>query len=522
MNYPEEILNEINNHKHIITRFPPEPNGFLHIGHAKAMCIDFGVAEYVNNLPDKTAECILRFDDTNPSNDYQLYIDHIIENVAWLEFKPSKITYSSDYFDQLYSLAVKLIKDGNGYICELSSDDISKYREKKIDSPYKSRSVEENLKLFEMMKNGEVDEGKMCLRMKGDLSDPNPCMWDTVFYRIMKKSHPKTGDKWCIYPTYDFTHCIVDSLENITHSLCSKEFEVRRKSYYWLLEVLELKKPLVYEFARLNINNYNLSKRYIKKLVEDKSVESWDDPSLLTLNGMRNRGYTSSSIKNFCNDTGITKHDGSVEFAKLRFNFVDENDSLVPRRVVIPEPLEVEIIEFDKLSEIDKESKFYDYPQFMSKIAKGETEDLEEKHTKYRVVPLTPTIYINRKDFRLEDDKKYYGFSINKVARLRYNEYFECVKADVENDIVKKIYLKKVTPDKPKKVKGNLSWVSSNSKEVALVDYNLHKKIVTQARGEKGIVEANNGDRFQFERIGYFYKYKDIFICTTDMKSSYK
>lgn len=522
MNYPEEILNEINNHNHIITRFPPEPNGFLHIGHAKAMCVDFGVAEYANSIEGKTAECILRFDDTNPSNDYQLYIDHIIENVEWLGFKPSKITFSSDYFGKLYSFALQLIKQGDGYICELSSDDVSKYREKKIDSPYKKRTVEENLELFEKMRIGEVDEGKMCLRMKGDLNDPNSCMWDTVFYRVMKKRHPKTGDKWCIYPTYDFTHCIVDSLEGITHSLCSKEFEIRRKSYYWLLDVLGLKKPLVYEFARLNIDGYNLSKRYIKKLVEDKVVESWDDPSLLTLNGLRNRGYTPSCIKNFCNDTGITKNDGSIEFPKLRFNFVDENDNIVPRRVVIPEPLEAEIIDYDNLTDEDKLSKFYDYPQFMGKIVKGDTDELDKKHLVYRNVNLTKTIYINKKDFRIDDDKKYYGFSLNKVARLRYNEYFECVKVDVEDEIVKKIYLKKVIPEKPKKVKGNLSWVSSESKEVKLIDYNLHQKNISIGRGEKGIVDANNGDRFQFERIGYFYKYNDTFICTTDMKSSYK
>ena len=191
------------------------------------------------------------------------------------------------YFDKLYQLAVKLIKDGNGYICELSSDNISLYRERKIESPYKNRSINDNLHLFEKMKNGKIDEGMMCLRMKGNLKDPNPCMWDTVFYRVMKRTHPKTKNKWCIYPTYDFTHCIVDSLEGITHSLCSKEFEIRRKSYYWLLDVLKLKKPLVYEFSRLNINNHNLSKRYIKDLINDGIVNSWDNPSLLTLNGLR-------------------------------------------------------------------------------------------------------------------------------------------------------------------------------------------------------------------------------------------
>lgn len=527
--YPHEILEELEKHNHIVTRFPPEPNGFLHIGHVKAMTIDFELANYANGLEGKSGECILRFDDTNPGNDYEKYIEHIKSNVEWMGFTPSKITYTSDYFDKLYELGVELLKNGNGYVCELSGDEISKHRKEKTDSPYRNRSIKENLELFEGMKNGKYSEGQYTMRMKGDLKNPNPCMWDTVFFRVMKKSHPRTGDKWCLYPSYDFSHCIVDSLEGVTHSLCSKEFEVRRESYYWLLDVLKLRKPLVYEFSRLNIDKYNLSKRYIKNLVDTNIVESWEDPSLLTLAALKKRGFTSSSLKKFCVTTGITKVESSVSIDKLYSIISNELDPIVERRVVITDPLEVVIEGFDLLTDFEVRSTFYNYPSYMSKIMNGETEGLAKKYLATRNIDLTETIYINRGDFREVDDKKYYGFAPGKIARLRYNDYFKCTKYDKEGDVVTRIYLEKVIPEKPKKVKGVLLWVNNHSVQLRL---NIrgscddpYEIVVLNARGEENLSEVT--DKIQFEKLGYFtrnYDSKDLitFECICELKSSYK
>ena len=509
--YPPEIINELNKHDHIVTRFPPEPNGFLHVGHVKAMTIDFGLANYANSLDGKSGECILRFDDTNPGNDYDKYIEHIKSNVTWMDFSPSKITYTSDYFDELYELGVKLLKNGNGYICELSGNEISQHRKDKIDSPHKTRSIEDNLRLFEEMKNGKYPEGKYTMRMNGNLKNPNPCMWDTVFFRVMNKSHPRTGDKWCLYPSYDFSHCIVDSLEGVTHSLCSKEFEVRRESYYWLLDVLDLRKPLVYEFARLNIDGYNLSKRYIKELVDTNVVESWEDPSLLTLSALKKRGFTSSSLKRFCEITGITKADSSISIDKLYNLICNELDTSVERRVAITDPLEVVIEKFDVLTDFEIRSTFYNHPTYMGKIMKGDIDGVDEKYLTTRNIDLTETIYINRNDFREVDDKKYYGFAPGKIARLRYNDFFKCTKYDKDGDKIIKIYLERAIPEKPKKVKGVLLWVNNLSIPLKLnirgVCEDPYEVIVLNARGEENIINLSN--RIQFEKLGYFMRNYD-------------
>ncbi len=268
----------------VLTRFPPEPNGYLHIGHAKAMRFSFLSAK--NN----GGNCYLRYDDTNPEKETQEFIVNIEENVRWLGYEPWKITYASEYFEDLYNLAVELIKRGKAYVCDQSKEELADYRKKKMDSPYRNRPAEENLKLFEMMRQGRFEEKQCCLRMKIDNKHPNPCMRDPVAYRIKYAPHPHVGNKWCIYPTYDYTHCLNDSLENITHSLCTLEFEIRRDSYYWLLEALDLYRPFVWEYSRLNLTKNVLSKRKLTQLVNEKKVNGWDDPRLLTVNGLRRRG----------------------------------------------------------------------------------------------------------------------------------------------------------------------------------------------------------------------------------------
>ncbi len=268
-----------------LTRFPPEPNGFLHIGHAKAMRFNFTSAD------SSGGHCYLRFDDTNPEKETKEFIDNIEENVKFLGYSPWKITYASDYFEDLYNLAVELIKRGKAYVCHQTKEEMNTYRDKKIDSPFRNRSVEENIKLFSMMRQGRFDEKECCLRMKIDMKHPNPCMRDPVAYRIKYVPHPHAGNKWCIYPTYDYTHCLNDSLENITHSLCTLEFEIRRDSYYWLLEALDMYRPFVWEYSRLNLSRNVLSKRKLTQLVNGKYVNGWDDPRLLTINGLRRKGY---------------------------------------------------------------------------------------------------------------------------------------------------------------------------------------------------------------------------------------
>lgn len=508
MNFPPEITETLGNYKHIVTRFPPEPNGYLHIGHVKAMCIDFGLAQTV-----PSGECILRFDDTNPCNDYAKFVSKIKENIDWLGFKPSKITYTSDYFDALYDLGVKLLETGNGYICELSGDEISEYRTSKKDSPWKNRSVEENLYLFQGMKMGKYSEGKYTMRMKGDFNNPNSCMWDLVFFRNIMRSHPRTGDKWCLYPSYDFSHCIVDSLEGITHSLCTKEFEVRRESYFWLLDVLNLRKPVVYEFSRLNIEECNLSKRHINKLVEDGTVESWEDPNLLTVCGMRNKGYPPTAIKEFAMSSGITKIESVMKLEKLHYYVNDELNRIAERRVAILDPAEVDIENLDEVPDHYRNCLFKNYPMLG-----------DESST--RKITLTKKIFINNHDFRFQDDKKYYGFAVDKICRLKYSGFFKCTKClsfdTGGKKVIKKIYLKYI-PDElvenPKKIKGVLLWCNEDAKTIKFVDY-----VSGDVFGEENIDNSTViGTSYQFEKLGYFVKSSETsFTFTNGLRSSYK
>ena len=298
----------------IVTRFPPEPNGYLHIGHAKAMFVDFGMARQYDGV------CYLRYDDTNPEAEKLEYIEHIQDIVAWMGWKPWKITYSSDYFTELYDFAVELIKRGHAYVCHQTKDEIEASREKREASPWRDRPIEESLCLFEDMRRGLVDEGKATLRMKMDHKNANYNMFDLIAYRIKFTPHPHAGDKWCIYPSYDYTHCLVDALENITHSLCTLEFETRRASYYWLLEVLDTYKPFVWEYARLNITHNVMSKRKLNKLVTGGLVKGWDDPRLLTLAGLRRRGVSPTSINAFCREVGLMILASHVAIALYSFS----------------------------------------------------------------------------------------------------------------------------------------------------------------------------------------------------------
>lgn len=504
VHYPEESFNVIDidisaehiEPKQVITRFPPEPNGYLHLGHVKAMELDFGFAEYM------MGQCIMRFDDTNPTAEKEEYIHQILEDVKWMGYNYSKITYTSDYFDLLYEFAVKLINDGDAYVCELKSEEISLYREQKKESPYKNRSIKDNLILFEEMKNGNA---KYVLRMKGDLSNPNPCLWDTIMYRVLNISHNRTGDKWKMYPTYDFSHCIVDSIEGITHSFCTKEFEIRRELYYWFLDKLKLRKPYEYEFARLNISSGTLSKRKIKQLVDESIVSSWSDPRLLTISGLRNKGYTNTSLRKFCYNLGITKSDSEISIDMLNCILRDELN-YVKRKLVVIEPLKLNIINFSDIPEDIKICKLLDYPY--------------DKASSYRIVNLTQIVYIEKASYKTIDDKNFYGLAPNKIIRLKYGPFVKYVKENIDGSID----VEYVDPEKNnfnfKKIKGILNWTNANFVTVKINMFIQDYKIKTyESYAEEHIIDD---EILQFERIGYYKRSEDFtFNEIVSLKSSY-
>mmetsp|Transcript_9586 Transcript_9586/g.20421 ORF Transcript_9586/g.20421 Transcript_9586/m.20421 type:complete len:801 (+) Transcript_9586:112-2514(+) len=493
----------------VVTRFPPEPNGYLHIGHAKAMFVDFGMARQYDGV------CYLRYDDTNPEAEKLEYIEHIQEIVAWMGWKPWKITYSSDYFDQLYDFAVQLIKSGNAYVCHQTKDEIEVSREKREPSPWRDRPIEESLKLFEDMRRGVVDEGKATLRMKMDHKNDNYNMFDLIAYRIKFTEHPHAGDKWCIYPSYDYTHCLVDALENITHSLCTLEFESRRASYYWLLEVLDTYKPFVWEYARLNITNTVMSKRKLNKLVMGGYVNGWDDPRLLTLAGMRRRGVTSTSINNFCREIGITRNDNMIPMHKLEYHIRTDLDATSPRTLAVLRPLRIVITNLP-------ESHFEECD---AKVFPGRSED------SYKV-PFTRVVYIEETDFKEADEKDYYGLAPGKAVMLRYAYAITCTgfkKDPVTGRVVELSAEADLQPAGKKPPKGILNWVAQPRPgqeplkiEVRLYDYLFKSEdpgtmdtwledlnpgsleVVANAYGNPALAAAKPGDRFQFERLGYF------------------
>ena len=492
----------------VVTRFPPEPNGYLHIGHAKAMFVDFGMAAAYDGV------CYLRFDDTNPEAEKQEYIDHIKEIVSWLGWHPWKVTHSADYFEELYELAVKLIKSGHAYVCHQTAEEIKDYRERREGSPWRNRPIEESLKIFEDMRRGLVDEGTATLRMKMDPKNENYNMFDLIAYRVKFVEHPRAGDKWCVYPSYDFTHCIVDSLENITHSMCTLEFETRRASYYWLLDVLGLYKPIVWEYSRLNITHNVLSKRKLNKLVMEGHVRGWDDPRLLTLAGLRRRGATANAVNAFCRGLGITRAEGEIHPHRLEHHIRADLDAIAPRALGVLRPLKVVIknLPEDHFEEVD------------AKVFPGRSDEAYK-------VPFTRVVYIESTDFREKDSKDYYGLAPGKTVMLRYAYPITCrgFKSSSNGSVteVEAEYHPDFMKEGRKPPKGVLNWVgqpapgqtpplfearlyeqlfkSPNLPEDWLLDLNPNSLTVLKGCfATPRLSQAKVGDRFQLERLGYF------------------
>ena len=500
---------------HVVTRFPPEPNGYLHIGHAKSICLNFGIAQ------DYHGKCNLRFDDTNPAKEGQEYVDSIKRDVEWLGFKwDGEPHFSSDYFDRLYGFAIELINKGLAYVDELSPDEIREYRgtltEPGKNSPYRDRSVEENLALFEKMKNGEFAEGKACLRAKIDMSSSFMCMRDPVIYRIKFAEHHRTGNKWCIYPMYDFTHCLSDAIEGISHSICTLEFQDNRRLYDWVIEhVSAPSQPHQYEFSRLNLEYCLTSKRKLNLLVTNGIVDGWDDPRLATISGMRRRGFTPAAIREFCRRIGVTKQDNTVEISALETCVRDDLNEHAKRAMAVLHPLKLVIDNYpeDKTEEISA-------PNHPQKPEMGE-----------RKLPFGRELFIEQDDFRESANKQYKRLVLGKAVRLRYAYAVvadSCEKNDAgEITAVHCHYFPESLGQDPEgvKVRGVIHWVSaagSVEAEVRLFDRLftvpdpgsaedflsvVNKDSVTVipgARIEKSLEGAVPGEAYQFERTGYF------------------
>ena len=500
------------------TRFPPEPNGYLHIGHAKSICLNFGLAEEFNG------NCNLRFDDTNPTKEESKYVESIKEDVSWLGFDWKKSEYyTSDYFDRLYELAVLLIKKSKAYICDLSGQEIREYRgtlkEPGKDSPYRNRSIEENLQFLADMKEGKYEDGSKVLRAKIDMSSPNLNMRDPVIYRILHREHHRTGNDWCIYPTYDWAHGQSDSIEGITHSVCTLEFEDHRPLYDWFIDQLDIHHPQQIEFARLNLTYTVLSKRKLLELVEKKYVSGWDDPRMPTLSGIRRRGYTAKAIRNFCTEISVAKADSTVDIALLEYFVREDLNKKAPRVMGVLDPLKVVID---------------NYPDGSSEelIAINNPED-PSKGT--RKIPFSKTIYIEKEDFMEDPPKKFFRLAPGREVRLRYAYFIKCV--DVIKDAGGNIIELHCTYDPEtkggdspdgRKVKATLHWVSAEHSipaEIRLFDRlfinenplmveegsdfkeNLNPgslKIADYCRLEPSLLSARPGEIYQFERQGYF------------------
>ncbi len=528
------ILEDVKNNKNegrVVTRFPPEPNGYLHIGHAKSICLNFGIAsEHVGGV------CHLRFDDTNPSKEETEYVEAIMSDVRWLGFDWGQhLYYASDYFERLYEYAIQLIKRGKAYVCDLSPEEIRAFRgtltEPGKESPFRSRSVKENLDLFRRMREGEFEDGSRVLRAKIDMSSPNLNMRDPVIYRILHMPHHRTGDTWCIYPMYDFTHCLSDSIEGITHSLCTLEFEDHRPLYDWILDQLEVDcHPQQIEFARLNLSYTVMSKRKLLELVKDGYVSGWDDPRMPTISGMRRRGYTPEAIRNFCNRIGIAKRESMVEMGLLEHCVREDLNKRAPRVMGVLRPLKV-IID--------------NYPE-------GKTEELEainnpeDPDMGTRKIPFSRELYIEQDDFMEDPPKKFYRLAPGREVRLRYAYFIKCVRMvkDEKTGEVLALYCTYdpstyggAAPD-GRKVKATLHWVSAAHAlpaEVRLYD-NLFTKadpndekegadpnsyinpnsleIIRTCRLEPSVGGAKPGSMYQFERLGYF--------CVDSKDSSHK
>ena len=514
------ILDDLKSSKYggrVQTRFPPEPNGYLHIGHAKAICLDFGMA---NEFGGHTN---LRFDDTNPEKEETEYVDSIMEDVKWLGFQWDGLFYASDYFDQLYAWAVQLVKAGKAYVDDLSADEIRKHRgsltEPGKDSPFRNRSVEENLVLFERMRAGQIPDGSRTLRAKIDMASPNFNLRDPVMYRILHADHHRTGGKWCIYPMYDYAHGQSDSLERVTHSMCTLEFEDHRPLYNWFIKELGIFPSQQIEFDRLNLTYTLLSKRKLLQLVREGRVSGWDDPRMPTLSGIRRRGYTPEAIRNFCGAIGVSKTTGSIELQMLEHFVREDLNVRAPRAMAVLRPLRVVID---------------NYPE-------NQTEEMdavnnpEDRSTGTRKVPFSRTLYIEQDDFREDPPRQYYRLSPGREVRLRYG-YFVTCKSVVKNDQGEVVEVHCTydpatrggnAPD-GRKVKSTMHWVSAAhavNAEVRIYD-NLFSKedpnqteagqdftanlnpnsleVLTDCKLEPSLANPTAGSRYQFERLGYF------------------
>ena len=514
-----EDLKANKNDGRLVTRFPPEPNGYLHIGHAKSACLNFGLAT------ESGGTCHLRFDDTNPTREDVEYVESIQEDLRWLGFDWGEhLYYSSDHFERLYEYAVRLIKSGKAYVCDLSQDEIREYRgtltEPGRDSPYRNRSAEENLDLFERMRAGEFDEGSRVLRAKINMASGNLNMRDPVIYRILKAPHHRTADRWCIYPSYDFAQGQSDSIEGVTHSICTMEFEDHRPLYDWLLDELQIYHPQQIEFARLNLSHTIMSKRKLLELVEQGHVSGWDDPRMPTLRGMRRRGYTPESIRDFCDRVGVAKRGNTVEIALLEHCIREDLNKRAPRVMGVLRPLRV-IID--------------NYPE-------GQVEELdgvnnpEDPAMGTRKVPFSRELFIERDDFREEPPRKFFRLAPGREVRLRYGYFVTCVGV-VKDQSTEDVVELHCTYDPAtrggqapdgRKVKGTIHWVSATHSLEAEV--RLYGHLFTQERPEEpadgsdyggrlnpdsletlkscrveaSLADAEPGSRYQFERQGYF------------------
>lgn len=539
-NFIQRIIDEDNESEkwdnRVHTRFPPEPNGYLHIGHAKSICLNFGIAEKNNG------KCNLRFDDTNPTKEEDEYVKSIIEDVKWLGFDwEDRLYFASDYFEQMYSHAITLIKSGKAYVCDQTSQEIRECRgtltNPGIESPFRGRSIEENLDLFGRMKMGEFVDGAKTLRAKIDMSHPNLNMRDPVVYRILHASHHRTKDKWCIYPMYDWAHGLEDSIEKITHSICTLEFEDHRPLYDWYLKQLDIYHPQQIEFARLNLNFTVLSKRKLKQLVDEGVVDGWDDPRMPTISGLRRRGYTPKSIRKFAEEVGVTKRDSIIDVVRLENSLRDELNKSSNRVMAVLDPLKVVITNFPE----------------------GETESLdainnpENLNAGSRKIPFSKEIYIEKSDFMEDPPRKFFRLGPGREVRLRYAYFITCTNVikDSAGNVVElhctyDPNTKSGSAPDGRKVKGTIHWVSANDAidaEVRLYD-RLFKKSDPDQGGN--FLDALNSEScmvqnaklepclndpgaqtYQFERLGYFKKdeklsvSQNVFIRVVSLRDSW-
>jgi glutaminyl-tRNA synthetase len=528
------VIQDIQNGKNggrVHTRFPPEPNGYLHIGHAKSICLNFGLAQEFGG------KCNLRFDDTNPSKEETEYVDSIIEDVRWLGFDwEDRMFYASDYFDQLYAWAIQLIKAGKAYVCDLSAEQVRAYRgtpqEPGTESPYRNRSVEENLDLFERMRAGEFPDGSRTLRTKIDMASPNFNMRDPVMYRILRAEHHRTGDKWCIYPMYDYAHGESDSIEGITHSICTLEFEDHRPLYDWYVANLGIHAPQQIEFDRLSLTNTVLSKRKLLALVRENYVSGWDDPRMPTICGFRRRGYTPEAIRNFCANIGVSKTNGLIEFGLLEHYLREDLNKRALRVLAVLDPLKVVIDNYPD-----------DLIEHMDAVNNPEDESAGT-----RTVPFSKVLYIERDDFREDPPKQFFRLSPGREVRLRYGYLVTC-KSVVKNDAGEVIEVHCTydpatrggnAPD-GRKVKSTMHWVSAAHAldcEVRLYDtlflegkdsddlasaFNPNSLQKKAAKIEPSVKDAAPLTKYQFERVGYFCADKEpgVFNRTVALRDTW-